>query len=89
LRRTAAGETWISSVSARRGEPGGQRRRGHAGLLVKTLYIATQAGVAETVEVGGRDSGAGVSSDDKEKLFLLLSTKNRGTDWGWRLSATS
>jgi len=51
--------------------------------LVKTLYIATQAGVAETVEVVVADSGAGVSSDDKEKLFLpYFSTKNRGTGLG-------
>ncbi len=51
--------------------------------LVKTLYIATQPGVAETVEVVVADSGAGVSSDDKEKLFLpYFSTKNRGTGLG-------
>jgi PAS domain S-box-containing protein len=51
--------------------------------LVKTLYIATQAGVAETVEVVVADSGVGVSSDDKEKLFLpYFSTKNRGTGLG-------
>jgi two-component system nitrogen regulation sensor histidine kinase NtrY len=50
---------------------------------VKTLYIATQVGVAETVEVVVADSGAGVSSDDKEKLFLpYFSTKNRGTGLG-------
>ena len=51
--------------------------------LVKTLYIATQPGVAETVEVVVADSGGGVSSDDKEKLFLpYFSTKNRGTGLG-------
>jgi signal transduction histidine kinase len=51
--------------------------------LVKTLYIATQPGVAETVEVVVADSGAGVSSDDKERLFLpYFSTKNRGTGLG-------
>jgi signal transduction histidine kinase len=51
--------------------------------LVKTLYIATQPGAAETVEVVVADSGAGVSSDDKEKLFLpYFSTKNRGTGLG-------
>ena len=51
--------------------------------LVKTLYIATQPGVADTVEVVVADSGAGVSSDDKEKLFLpYFSTKNRGTGLG-------
>jgi PAS domain S-box-containing protein len=51
--------------------------------LVKTLYIATQAGAAETVELVVADSGAGVSSDDKERLFLpYFSTKNRGTGLG-------
>jgi signal transduction histidine kinase len=51
--------------------------------LVKTLYIATQPGIADTVEVVVADSGAGVSSDDKEKLFLpYFSTKNRGTGLG-------
>jgi two-component system, NtrC family, nitrogen regulation sensor histidine kinase NtrY len=51
--------------------------------LVKTLYVATQAGPAETVEVIIADSGSGVSPDDKEKLFLpYFSTKNRGTGLG-------
>jgi len=51
--------------------------------LVKTLYISTQAGVAETVELVVADSGSGVSSDEKEKLFLpYFSTKNRGTGLG-------
>jgi two-component system, NtrC family, nitrogen regulation sensor histidine kinase NtrY len=51
--------------------------------LVKTMYIATQPGAAETVELVVADSGAGVSSDDKEKLFLpYFSTKNRGTGLG-------
>jgi signal transduction histidine kinase len=51
--------------------------------LVKTLYISTQPGAAETVEVVVADSGAGVSSDDKERLFLpYFSTKNRGTGLG-------
>jgi len=51
--------------------------------LVKTLYIATQTGMGDTVEVVVADSGAGVSSDDKEKLFLpYFSTKNRGTGLG-------
>jgi hypothetical protein len=38
--------------------------------LVKELYIATQSGVAESVELVVADSGSGVSADDKEKLFL-------------------
>jgi PAS domain S-box-containing protein len=58
--------------------------------LVKSLYIATQAGAgatqqnpAETVELVVADSGCGVSPDEKEKLFLpYFSTKNRGTGLG-------
>jgi PAS domain S-box-containing protein len=51
--------------------------------LVKTLYIATHAGSADTVELVVADSGCGVSSDEKEKLFLpYFSTKNRGTGLG-------
>jgi nitrogen fixation/metabolism regulation signal transduction histidine kinase len=51
--------------------------------LVKSLYIATQAGAAETVELIVADSGCGVSPDEKEKLFLpYFSTKNRGTGLG-------
>ena len=51
--------------------------------LVKKLYIATQAGTAETVELVVADSGCGVSPDDKEKLFLpYFSTKGRGTGLG-------
>jgi nitrogen fixation/metabolism regulation signal transduction histidine kinase len=51
--------------------------------LVKNLYIATQIGTAETVELIVADSGPGVSPDDKEKLFLpYFSTKNRGTGLG-------
>ncbi len=51
--------------------------------LVKTLYVATQAGAAETVELTVADSGCGVGPDDKEKLFLpYFSTKNRGTGLG-------
>ncbi len=51
--------------------------------LVKELCIATQHGAAETVELVVADTGAGVSPDDKEKLFLpYFSTKNRGTGLG-------
>jgi two-component system nitrogen regulation sensor histidine kinase NtrY len=51
--------------------------------LVKNLYIATQPGPAETVELVVADSGCGVGPDDKEKLFLpYFSTKNRGTGLG-------
>ena len=49
----------------------------------RQLYIATQPGAAETVELVIADSGCGVSPDDKEKLFLpYFSTKNRGTGLG-------
>jgi PAS domain S-box-containing protein len=51
--------------------------------LVKSLYIATQLGAAETVELVVADSGCGVSPEEKEKLFLpYFSTKNRGTGLG-------
>jgi signal transduction histidine kinase len=51
--------------------------------LVKNLFVSTQPGAAETVELVVADSGAGVSPDDKEKLFLpYFSTKNRGTGLG-------
>ena len=51
--------------------------------LVKQLYIGTQAGGADTVELVIADSGCGVSAEDKEKLFLpYFSTKNRGTGLG-------
>jgi PAS domain S-box-containing protein len=51
--------------------------------LVKELFIATQTGAAETVELVIADSGPGVSAEDKEKLFLpYFSTKNRGTGLG-------
>jgi signal transduction histidine kinase len=50
---------------------------------VKSLYIATQPGSTETVELVLADSGCGVSPDEKEKLFLpYFSTKNRGTGLG-------
>ena len=51
--------------------------------LVKNLYVATQPGAAETVELIVADSGPGVGPDEKEKLFLpYFSTKNRGTGLG-------
>src|SRR5204863_2722821 len=51
--------------------------------LVRKLYVATQMGSAETVELVVADSGCGVSPEDKEKLFLpYFSTKNRGTGLG-------
>ena len=51
--------------------------------LVKELFIATQPGTAETVELIIADSGNGISPEDKEKLFLpFFSTKKRGTGLG-------
>ena len=51
--------------------------------LVRNLYVATQPGAAETVELVIADSGCGIGPDDKEKLFLpYFSTKNRGTGLG-------
>jgi len=51
--------------------------------LVKELFIGTQSGSADTVELLVADSGPGVSPEDKEKLFLpYFSTKNRGTGLG-------
>ena len=51
--------------------------------LVKKLYIATQPGAAETVELVVADTGCGVIAEDKEKLFLpYFSTKGRGTGLG-------
>jgi len=51
---------------------------------VRTLTIRTRPGnTADTVEVWVTDTGAGVSSIDKEKLFLpYFSTKERGTGLG-------
>jgi two-component system nitrogen regulation sensor histidine kinase NtrY len=51
--------------------------------LVRHLYLSTQPGTADTVELVVADSGPGVSADDKEKLFLpYFSTKKRGTGLG-------
>jgi two-component system, NtrC family, nitrogen regulation sensor histidine kinase NtrY len=51
--------------------------------LVRNLYVATQPGAADSVELVVADSGCGVSAEEKEKLFLpYFSTKNRGTGLG-------
>jgi PAS domain S-box-containing protein len=51
--------------------------------LVKQLFIATQPGAAEFVEMVVADSGPGIVPEEKEKLFLpYFSTKNRGTGLG-------
>ena len=51
--------------------------------LVKNLYIATQPGAAESVELVVAGTGPGIGPEDKEKLFLpYFSTKKRGTGLG-------
>jgi PAS domain S-box-containing protein len=51
--------------------------------LVKKLFVATQAGAADTVELVITDTGCGVTPEDREKLFLpYFSTKGRGTGLG-------
>jgi two-component system nitrogen regulation sensor histidine kinase NtrY len=51
--------------------------------LIKNLFIGTQPGAADMVELVIADSGCGVSTEEKEKLFLpYFSTKNRGTGLG-------
>ena len=50
---------------------------------VKVLTITTQIATNESVELIVADTGCGVSSEDKEKLFLpYFSTKSRGTGLG-------
>ncbi len=50
---------------------------------LKVLNVTTRAGMAETVEIEFADSGCGITSDEKEKLFLpYFSTKGRGTGLG-------
>ena len=49
---------------------------------VKRLFVGTRF-AADSVELIVADTGAGISRDDKEKLFLpYFSTKNRGTGLG-------
>ncbi len=51
--------------------------------LVKRLLVRTQASSSESVELLVADTGCGISSEDKEKLFLpYFSTKGRGTGLG-------
>lgn len=50
---------------------------------LKRLDVETRATAADSIELIVADSGAGVSRDDKEKLFLpYFSTKGRGTGLG-------
>ena len=51
--------------------------------MVKRLLVATHAVASDLVELTVADTGCGVSSDTKEKLFLpYFSTKDRGTGLG-------
>lgn len=51
--------------------------------LVRELFIATQPGAADSVELVIADTGCGVSPEEREKLFLpYFSTKGRGTGLG-------
>jgi two-component system nitrogen regulation sensor histidine kinase NtrY len=50
---------------------------------LKRLFITTQPGAAESVELIIADTGCGISPEEKEKLFLpYFSTKGRGTGLG-------
>ena len=47
------------------------------------LNVITRPGTHEMVELVVEDSGCGITSDEKEKLFLpYFSTKGRGTGLG-------
>jgi signal transduction histidine kinase len=51
--------------------------------VLKRLYIGTTTAGPDSVELIVADTGCGVSSEDKEKLFLpYFSTKGRGTGLG-------
>jgi two-component system, NtrC family, nitrogen regulation sensor histidine kinase NtrY len=51
--------------------------------LVRNLDVITHAGATDTVELIIADTGAGVSPEDREKLFVpYFSTKGRGTGLG-------
>jgi len=51
--------------------------------LFKHLLITTRAGAADTVDLMVADTGCGVTTEDREKLFLpYFSTKGRGTGLG-------
>ncbi len=50
---------------------------------VRELLVETRAVAGDTVEVEVADTGCGISTEDKEKLFLpYFSTKKRGTGLG-------
>ena len=50
---------------------------------LRRLFISTTAPTPETVELAVSDTGPGISTEDREKLFLpYFSTKSRGTGLG-------
>jgi PAS domain S-box-containing protein len=50
---------------------------------LRILYVATQAGPGEIVELIVADTGCGISPEEKDRLFLpYFSTKGRGTGLG-------
>ena len=50
---------------------------------LRDLYVETQAVTPETVELVIADTGCGIKTEDKEKMFLpYFSTKKRGTGLG-------
>ena len=56
--------------------------------LVRRLFVGTQPGAADTVELIVADTGCGVTQEQKEKLFLpYFSTKGRGTGLGLAIAA--
>jgi PAS domain S-box-containing protein len=54
-----------------------------AGMPLRHLFVETQMGSADGVELVIADTGCGITTEDKEKLFLpYFSTKQRGTGLG-------
>ena len=50
---------------------------------VRHLYVATQPGAPDTLELIVADTGCGISPEDRDRLFLpYFSTKGRGTGLG-------
>jgi signal transduction histidine kinase len=56
--------------------------------LVRRLFVGTQAGAADAVELIIADTGCGVTPEQRERLFLpYFSTKGRGTGLGLAIVA--
>jgi hypothetical protein len=79
----APGEPRPRAVPARGGEPGGQRRRSHAGFAGEESPCGHAAGRRRNRGTGGGRFRLRRQPDEKEKLFLpYFSTKGRGTGLG-------